>query len=96
MKVIALIDKPKSCASCPFVNDGYAFNMCNLSKRQITTVDIPDWCELRPLPQKKEETFAYWIARGCNDPESYINGWNACLDEVVGYCLEDEREDEEE
>lgn len=39
---------------------------------------------LKPLPQKKEETFAYWIARGCNDPESYINGWNECLDEILG------------
>ncbi len=39
---------------------------------------------LKPLPQKKEETFAYWIARGCNDPESYINGWNACLGEITG------------
>lgn len=38
---------------------------------------------LKPMPQKKEETFAYWIARGCNDPESYINGWNACLKEIT-------------
>lgn len=38
---------------------------------------------LKPLPQKKEETFAYWIAN-CNDPESYINGFNACLEEITG------------
>lgn len=43
---------------------------------------VPEWCPLNPLPQKKEETFAYWIAQG--DPESYINGWNDCLDKIMG------------
>lgn len=80
MKAIALIDKPKSCASCPFINDGYAFNMCNLSKRQITTVDIPDWCELRQLP-KKEEMLP--IEDRDDFSTGYTRGWNECLEEVA-------------
>jgi len=82
MKVIALIDKPKSCASCPFVNDGYAFNMCNLSKRQITTVDIPEWCELRPLPPRKKASVS--VNNGIHLTGLFEWGWNECLDAIVG------------
>lgn len=60
---IALIEEPKSCASCPFLDMGYALDMCRLSKRQVTTaesVNIPAWCELRhPLKEVSNDFYIY-------------------------------------
>ena len=78
---IALIEEPKSCASCPLFDVGYAFDMCRLSKKQVTTMEsisIPKWCELKPLPQK-----------GFGDADdieqtSYFDGWNDCIDAITG------------
>lgn len=84
MKAILVIDKPESCTSCllGIYNKKW---FCLDTNKDIDICDrynIPEWCPLKPMPQKKEETFAYWIAQG--DPESYINGWNDCLDKIMG------------
>lgn len=79
MKAIAIIDVPDG--EGKWYIDGeirYTENESLMKKFDA------DMIPLKPLPQKKEETFAYWIARGCNDAESYINGWNACLEEITG------------
>ena len=81
---IALIEEPKSCASCPFLDMGYALDMCRLSKRQVTTmesINIPKWCELKPLPEEKNIqnvsiNYFYDFGRAV--------GWNDCLDEIMG------------
>lgn len=63
MKKIAIIDEPKSCASCPLLDMGYALDMCKLSKRQVTTMEsisIPKWCELRhPLKEVSNDFYIY-------------------------------------
>lgn len=60
---IALIEEPKSCASCPLFDVGYAFDMCRLSKKQVTTmesINIPTWCELRhPLKEVSKDFYIY-------------------------------------
>lgn len=40
---------------------------------------IPDWCPLRPLPEKSK------ISKVAGVYESgYEAGWNACIDEITG------------
>lgn len=78
---IALIEEPKSCASCPFLDMGYALDMCRLSKKQVTTaesINIPKWCELRDLPflhREREEEI---------EGADYAEGFNKCLEEITG------------
>ena len=79
MKMIAIIDVPDG--EGKWYIDGEIHYTENESLMKKFDADM---IPLKPLPQNKEETFAYWIARGCNDPESYINGWNACIDEITG------------
>lgn len=82
---VAVIEEPKSCASCPLFDVGYAFDMCRLSKKQVTTaesINIPDWCELRPLPPRKRVNVS--IENGVHITGLMELGWNECLDAIVG------------
>ena len=85
MKAILVIDEmPIKCEDCPLhYRKRQDIYRCEMTHKNIRLNSKPSWCPLKPLPQKKEETFAYWIAH-CNDPESYICGWNACIDEITG------------
>lgn len=87
-KAILIIDLPMMCAECPMFTwasrDNYKDGFCTHSHKLVKFDLRPLDCPLKPMPQKKEETFAYWIGKGCNDAESYINGWNACLEEITG------------
>lgn len=46
----------------------------------------PDWCPLKPLPEKMKVTgiynYAYLEAGG--KPPSYKIGWNDCIDVITG------------
>ena len=37
----------------------------------------PDWCPLKPLPEKEDVNLF-------NDRAGYSLGWNACIDEILG------------
>lgn len=80
MKAIAIIEIPDDGNGKWYIDGVIRYTEDESLMKKFDADMIP----LKPLPQKKEETFAYWIARGCNDPESYINGWNACLEEITG------------
>lgn len=46
----------------------------------------PDWCPLKPLPEKMEMIGKYnqeYFQKGGKMP-SYKVGWNACIDEITG------------
>lgn len=83
MSAILLIkEMPKTCKECP----------CQLMLVCVPTdEDIdeyvnpnetkPDWCPLRPLPQKlKLRIQREWIT----DYDRYEIGYNACLDKIMG------------
>lgn len=42
----------------------------------------PDWCPLREIPKKKEKRPAD-MDNGCS-MRDFKNGWNACIDEMIG------------
>ena len=93
-KSVFVIDTPETCCDCRFcyeLNEGieafcYATNS-DTNKTLIKEIDCkdgycngkPDWCPLRPLPEKIE----------VGDVDNIHNfnravGWNTCLDEVTG------------
>lgn len=46
---------------------------------------IPDWCPLKPLPEKMKVTGLYngeYFKAG-GKPPSYKIGWNKCIDEIT-------------
>ena len=82
MKAILVIDKPESCTSCllGIYNKKW---FCLDTNKDIDITDrynIPEWCPLKPLPQKKETdstgTIEEYMLKG------YDRGWNDCLKEI--------------
>lgn len=81
-KSVLVIDTPKYCALC-VLRSGVHHPFCRVNNRDITDLSIrPDWCPLKPLPEKKE-----YINSNSNI-EATKNiaaaGWNACIDEITG------------
>lgn len=72
-KAILVLDKmPNSCEECEVRCDGYS-----AKEYAQRTIIKPNWCPLRPLPQKLREGAYGGIYR-------YDEGWNACLDAITG------------
>lgn len=92
-KSVLVIDTPESCLDCQFcyeLDEGEAY--CSISDDDKDTslmkkIDCeygycqgkPDWCPLKPLPEKDD----------FDDPydeyyTGYRDGWNRCLEEIVG------------
>jgi len=75
MKAILVIDTPKTCKECKC-------ELCWVCVQMFQHIDEyidpskakPDWCPLRPLPQRKERQ---WYGN-----DAYKDGWNDCLKEI--------------
>ena len=84
-KAVLLMDVPETCLDCNLcVLDTDGSISCYYNKREICSNvgennSRPNWCPLRPLPDRKEITETYkWEDR------SFKCGWNWCLDEITG------------
>ena len=79
-KAILVIDMPSSCIDCPCHFAGMQTVVCGVNKKELLTDDIetykPDWCPLKPIPQKKKN------AIGTNY-QRFVNGYNDCIDEIL-------------
>lgn len=81
MKAILVIDKAESCTGCllGIYNKKW---FCLATNKDIDIGDrynIPTWCPLKPMPDKKEEGYPnddYTIGKA--------DGWNDCLREITG------------
>lgn len=83
-KAVLIMDMPKNCLECPIGKNmsisietciSCPFGKCAIDSEAET---IPDWCPLRPMPEKEEEKktdIAYDII--------IKRGWNACIDELT-------------
>lgn len=85
-KSVLVMDTPKYCALCA-LRSGVLHPFCRVNNRDITDLSIrPDWCPLKPLPEKMKVTGLYngehFKAGG--KPPSYKIGWNKCIDEITG------------
>lgn len=79
-KSVLVIDTPEDCGKCKFISEFWCRAM---NGRRVPNNDvIPNWCPLKPLPEKKE-----YINSNSNI-EATKNiaaaGWNACIDEITG------------
>ena len=74
MKAILIINMPECCAECPLDYD--TMNCLGMDEYMETMGydGKPEWCPLRPMPQRKLE----W------NWGSGAREWNACLDEIMG------------
>ena len=86
-KSVLLMDVPEKCLDCNLcVLDMDGSISCYYNKREICSNvgennSRPEWCPLRPLPDRKEITETYkWEDR----LPSFKCGWNWCLDEITG------------
>lgn len=86
-KAVLLMDVPETCLDCNLcVLDMDGSISCYYNKREICSNvgennSRPEWCPLRPLPDRKEITETYkWEDR----LPSFKCGWNWCLDEITG------------
>ena len=89
MKAIIVIDKmPKKCLDCELIWDEMNNGIVRCSNgRMLDEADIykekPSWCPLRPMPEKMTLNGAMNVGYG-TDGFAYRNGWNACIDELLG------------
>ena len=81
MKSILVIDTPKTCKECPC----QLMLVCVPADEDIDeyinpSETKPDWCPLRPLPQKKNECYYF----GELVKNEFAVGFNACLEKITG------------
>lgn len=90
-KSILVIDTPSCCGGCPCCKkqeDNWgdiAWAECYNGKSVYDYYDVgrPDWCPLKPLPQRKMPKF------GEAYPQSMVlidrwKGYDECLDDILG------------
>ena len=88
-KAVLVMDMPNSCMGCNFLYCDVESNVDSCQAREISKPinlekeDKPDWCPLRPMPDKNEilHTNQYQfgvLGRG------FSEGWNACIDKILG------------
>ena len=88
-KSVLVINTPKYCAVCALRN-GVRHPFCRINGRDITDLSIiPNWCPLKPLPEKK----LYTAPKRNHELQKdlFAVGWNACLREIVETSDENER-----
>lgn len=95
-KSVLVIDTPGSCMGCNFfICDGDTNMDSCMARETARSVDLekydkPDWCPLKPLPEKKEE-MGMPRTPSMNDIKriGFQKGWNACIDEITGGNYDD-------
>ena len=81
-KSVLVINTPKNCKEC----DCHLWLVCVPADEDIDEyIDAsktkPDWCPLRPLPEKKGK---HGELHEYDTDIHYEIGWNDCLDEITG------------
>ena len=86
-KSVLVMKTPEKCLDCNLCAlDMDGSLSCYYYKKEICSNvgennSRPEWCPLRPLPDRKEITETYkWEDR----LPSFKCGWNWCLDEITG------------
>ena len=86
-KSVLVIDTPKYCALC-VLRSGVLHPFCRVNNRDITDLSIrPDWCPLKPLPEKKE--YIVPIDNVESHKDIIAVGWNSCINEITGGNYDD-------
>lgn len=76
-KSVLVIDTPENCGKCKFINEFWCRAM---GGRRVPNNDvIPNWCPLKPLPEKMI------IPRGSRNTDvlDYACGYNTCINDIT-------------
>ena len=85
-KAILVIDMPKCCSECKFLNDNYDYPECIITGEtrgynfRVREKKM-DKCPLKPVPAKECEG-GTWTADGYIE-DGFPIGWNACIEEIL-------------
>lgn len=83
-KSVLVMDTPENCGKCKFISGFWCRAM---NGRRVPNNDvIPNWCPLKPLPDKMKLTGVYGreYFQSNGKMPSYKIGWNQCIDEITG------------
>lgn len=92
-KAILIIDMPESCDKCPLLLR-HEEERCCLPEKRNSFCDKPDWCPLKPAPEKidvpdfddtvkAESENAFEVGMYMYDRGHY-RGYNICIDKILG------------
>lgn len=82
-KSVLVVDTPENCRSCYL--RGFTLNLqyCRGKLKDIKDTSVkPDWCPLKPLPEKKLHTAP--VSNYELQKNLLADGWNNCIDEITG------------
>lgn len=90
-KMMLIIDKPESCDECPCCESGYESNVCQVHHAILIHDKIPNWCPLRPMPEKYlERDITIETERDVEMCSHGISiGRNVLIDEILGETYEE-------
>ena len=81
-KSVLVMETPEDCESC-VLHGGIFHSFCKINCRYIEDLSAkPDWCPLKPLPEKKE--YIVPIKNVESQKDIIAVGWNACIDKITG------------
>ena len=86
-KSVLVIDTPGSCMGCNFfIFDGDTNMDSCMTRETARSVDLekydkPEWCPLKPLPEKKEYVDPTSSAKAKKNIIAV--GWNTCINMIV-------------
>lgn len=81
-KSVLVMGTPEDCESC-VLHGGIFHSFCKINCRYIEGLSTkPDWCPLKPLPEKKE--YIVPIDNVESQKDIIAVGWNACIDKITG------------
>ena len=84
-KAILVMDMPEACGTCPLIPKPVNYSMavkCPITSNSFSPRMKPDWCPLRPLPEK-EEVHPYsrhCMNQCCAERE---RGFNDCINKIL-------------
>lgn len=79
-KSVLVMNTPEDCGSCIHIGTFHAF--CRINCRDIKDLSArPDWCPLKPLPERKE--YIVPIDNVESQKDIIAVGWNACIDAIT-------------
>ena len=97
-KSVLVIDTPENCVDCIFCQEygigskkiAYCYVANGDNENDMKIIDCiygycqskPDWCPLKPLPERKE--YIVPIDNVESQKDIIAVGWNACLREITG------------
>ena len=91
-KSVLVMKTPENCDSCCLHEPIRNWSYCAAKLKRIEDSSVkPNWCPLKPLPEKMKVTGIYngeYFKAG-GKPPSYKVGWNACIDKITGGNVDD-------